>query len=141
MDHKHLCELSKLCPNTTSIDLSTHQNNYECPVRDLSKFPKLQELKLPKYFDLEGFMEFLNSKNELKLEKISFFNIRRYDIGNSVPNFGPSEVCEIFKMLFEKTELKEFERFPIPLEKEEIDFLCKWLSEKSFVKKLNLNCK
>jgi hypothetical protein len=138
MDHQHLNELFRLCPNITSIDLGSHENNYLFPLDELSKFKELKELKLPKCFSFNFLMEFLMKKNSNKLEKISFFNRHRYGIF-SYDDYSRNGEFDFYKVLFQNTELKEFGRTPNKFVNEEIKLISEFLNSNSTLKTLKLN--
>jgi hypothetical protein len=138
-----LDDLHKLCPNITSIDFITREEKDKEDIKyffhNLSRFQELRELTIPNHFEVKKyFKEFLKSKETHKLEKLNF-DAQSLSLKNYENFFDNSD--EFYKLLFEKTNLIEFQRIPTELEYGELLLLCDWLDNKSTIKKLDLNCK
>jgi hypothetical protein len=136
MNFKQLEEFYKLCPQATSLHLCNNGENEENLEISL-KFENLSSLlvsgKYNSYLSIQSAIKFLkNLKSDNKLKKLS---IRVYE-----PN--KEEICEYYKILFEKVKLEEFERISKKdIDLEEAKIISSWLKTSSTVRKIELICK
>jgi hypothetical protein len=127
-----LPQLHQLFPKTSTIELKFDGNLKN--EKYLSKFEELKELNFISYNFminnyLAPFTELLKSLNTKKLRKIEF------------PTFVISEedeVLDFYKILFEKTNLVEFQRVNSHCTIEESKIIASWIQNNSTLQTISL---
>jgi hypothetical protein len=129
MDLQNLPTFYKLCPNITNIKLEYSNKDFHC-LKFLNNFKNLKSIEFVGLMELSHFIEFLHILEENNLERIQFpdFNFENHE-----------QILEFHQILFQKTNLKEFQGIHFNHKDETKSISC-YFEKNSSLKKLDLNC-
>jgi hypothetical protein len=131
MEPEDLQTLFALCPTITNIELKCSNENAPY-LKNSNKFKNLNSLKFVGQMNASYFTEFLSTLEENKLKKIQLPDL----------NFREKkQILKFHKILFEKTNLEEFQFISYEnYNEEETKIISNYLEKNSSLKKLDLNC-
>jgi hypothetical protein len=127
MEPEDLPTLFALCPSITNIELKCSNENAPY-FKILNKFKNLTSLKVVGIMDASYFIEFLSTLEENNLKKIQLPDL----------NFPEKkQILKFHKILFEKTNLEEFQFISIEnYNEEETKIISNYLEKNSNLKNL-----
>jgi hypothetical protein len=126
-----LFTLHQLCPNIDIllIECSDGFNGFDI----ISKFKEVETIYFFGFCNkLAPFTDFLKNLKENKIKKIIFPQFSQYD---------KTETLEFHKILFEKTNLEEFEGLNLSFTEEELNIVSPWIEKNHFLKEISFGCK
>jgi hypothetical protein len=137
MELIHLEEFHQLCPNTKNLFIEYIEDQKE-HLKHLLKFKELEILKFTsgQYISVQPFLLYLKSlKDDNKLISICF----PAEIGIETDK---GEVCEFFKLLFEKVKPTKLEGIRTNNSiLSSASLISNWIENNSTIQQLNLNSK
>jgi hypothetical protein len=121
--------IHRLCPDTSVLELKGENIDIDF----LSKFKELKMLDLGcTSMEASLFIKYLKSLNENKLTKIIFCAFQETN---------EKEIIEIYKLLFEKTNLTELDLIPIFRTEKVSHLIAAWIESNFHLQRINLLCK